>query len=151
MVRETLVRNLITVGLKIESVIDWSGDEQGGFSSHATTTHISEFEYAGTARARERSPEEAKGWMWAQDSWWHVTPQAKGTCVTYETIALTRDIPWTFRWLLRPIVERFPAETLTQMLQLTRTAVQSRTGIQQVPDVSKASESAFPDRLRQRN
>jgi hypothetical protein len=150
-VHETLVHNIITVVLKIESIIDWSRDEQGGFSSPATTKHISEFDHAGTARARERSPKDAKGWLWAQDSWWHVAPQAKGTCVTHETIALTRDIPWAFRWLLRPIMERFPAETLTQMLQLTLTAVQSRTRIQQVPYVSRASECAFPHPPRQRN
>jgi hypothetical protein len=123
---ETLSRNLITVGLRIESVVDWSGNEQHGFRSHSTTTRVTEFEHAGTSRARERSPNQAKGWMWAEDSWWHVTPEAGGTCITYETLALTRDIPWGLGWILRPIAEQFPAETVTRMLQRTRAAVQSR-------------------------
>jgi hypothetical protein len=123
---ETLSRNLITVGLRIDSVVDWFGDGQHGFSSHSTTIRVSEFEHAGTPRARERSPDQAKGWMWATDSWWHVTPKAEGACVTYEMIALTRDIPWGWGWLLRGIVERFPAKTLTDMLDRTRNAVLSR-------------------------
>lgn len=125
-VKETLSRNVITVGLRIEGIIDWSGDEQEGFSSHSTTTHVTEFEHAGTPRARERSPDQAKGWMWATDSWWHVTPNKEGACVTYETIALTRDVPWGWGWFLRGIIERFPAKTLTDMLDRTRCEVLSR-------------------------
>ena len=140
---ETLSRSLVTVGLKIDSVIDWSRDKQDGFSSHSTTTHVTEFEQAGTPRARERTPDQAKGWMWAEDSWWHVSTKADGACVTYETIALTRDIPWGWGWLLRGMVERFPAKTLTDMLNRTRSAVLSRKGINLTVGLSAAV--AFPD------
>jgi hypothetical protein len=123
---ETLSRNIIAIGLKIESVVDWSRDGQDGFSSHSTTTRVTELERAGTPRARERTPSQAKGWMWAEDSWWRISPKADGACVTYETVALTRDIPWGLGWLLHPIVDRFPADTMTNMLVRTRTAVESR-------------------------
>lgn len=148
-VHETLVRSLITIGLKIESIVDWTGNDQSGFASHSSTTHVSEFEHAGTPRARERSPAEAKGWMWREDSWWDVIPEANGSCATYETIALTRDIPWGLRWLIRPMVERFPTETLTEMLEHTRAAVESRAGSQRIDYVSQISGAALPDRLRQ--
>jgi hypothetical protein len=123
---ETLSRSLIMVGLKIESIVDWSAYDQDEFSSHSMTMRVTEFEHAGTPGARERTPEQAKGWMWSEDSWWRVTRQADGACVTYETIALTRDIPWGWGWLLRGIIERFPANTLTDMLQRTRYEVLSR-------------------------
>lgn len=146
---ETLSRSLITVGLKIDSVVDWSADGQHGFSSHSAAIHVSEFEHAGTPRARERSPEQAKGWLWANDSWWHVTPKVDGTCVTYETIALTRDIPWGWGWLLRGIVERFPAKTLTEMLDRTRSAVLSRKDtsitVEAIPAVASPEKAQTRD------
>jgi hypothetical protein len=123
---ETLSRSLITVSLKIDSVIDWSGDERDGFASHSATTQVTEFEHAGTPRARERSPDQAKGWLWAEDSWWRVTREANGVCVTYETIALTRDVPWGWGWLIRGVIERFPATTLADMLDRTRSVILSR-------------------------
>lgn len=132
---ETLTHNVITVGLKIDSIVYWSGDEQNGYSSHSTTTRVTEFERPGTPRARERSLDEAKGWIWALDSWWHVTPDPRGACVSYEMLALTRDIPWGLGWLLRPIAEHFPADTLTNMLLRTRSAAESRTQARQPSSV----------------
>ena len=119
---ESLIRSVITVRLRIESVIDWSGDGQHGFASHSASIRVSEFDHAGTQRERVRTPDQAKGWMWATNSWWHVTPKADGASVTYETIVLTRDAPWGWGWLLRGMIERFPARTLTTMLDRTRRA-----------------------------
>lgn len=120
---ETLSRSVITVGLRIESVVDWHRVAADNLWSHAATVKVTELEHAGTPQARARTPEEAKGWLWRMDSWWHVTAQGSGACVTYENIALTRDVPWGLGWILRPIVTRYPAETLTKMLGRTRTAV----------------------------
>jgi len=64
--------------------------------------------------------------MWAEDSWWRVAPSKDGACVTYETLALTRDIPWGFGWVLRPLVDHFPPKTVANMLTRTRDAVESR-------------------------
>jgi hypothetical protein len=150
-VHESLSRNLLTVGLRIESIIEWSGDEQRGFSSHATTIRVNEIEHAGTPRARLRSPDQAKGWMWAENSWWHVIPKTNGVCLTYEAITLTRDIPWGLRWLVRPMAEHFPAETLSTMLQRTRAAVRSREDAKEAPHVFSSSDHSFQEPLRYRN
>ena len=147
---ESLSRNLITVGLKIESVIEWSGDEQAGFSSHSHTVRVTEFEHAGTPRARERTPNQAKGWMWSEDSWWHVISEADGACVTYETIALTRDIPWGWGWLVRSTIERFPAKTLSDMLDRTRYAVLSRF-CRQDHDAFPTTNNSLEGHLRSHN
>lgn len=120
---ETLTRSVITVGLRIESVMDWHMVTADDWWSHAAVVRVTEMEHAGTPHATERTPQQAKGWLWRMDSWWHVTAQKNGTCVTYENISLTRDVPWGLGWILRPIVTRFPAETLTTMLRRTRNAV----------------------------
>jgi hypothetical protein len=120
---ETLTRNVITVGLRIESVMDWHMVTADDWWSHAAVVRVTEMEHAGTPHATERTPQQAKGWLWRMDSWWHVTAQKNGACVSYENISLTRDVPWGLGWILRPIVMRFPAETLTTMLRRTRNAV----------------------------
>jgi hypothetical protein len=123
---ETLTRSVVNVGLKIESTVEWHRVPPDTFWSYSSTVRVVEMEHPGTARVRERRPEEAKGWLWAMDSWWHIAPEREGACVTYEMIALTRDVPWGWGWLLRRVVERFPADTLTNLLQRTRAAVQAR-------------------------
>jgi len=128
----TLTRSVLVVGLQIESLVDWHEEKQERFWSHSRTVRVTELEHAGTPRARPRSPAEAKGWLWAIDSWWHVAGEGRGSCITYETLALTRDYPRGWGCLLRPIAEHFPAETLTNMLRRTRAAVQSREQGQQV-------------------
>jgi len=133
---------LITVGLKIESVVDWSGSEQIGFSSHSHTVHVTEFEHASTPRARERSPDQAKRWMWAEDMVAR-DPEANGACVTYVTVVLTRDILWALGWILHPFAEHLPAETLTNMLQRTRSAAELREDAYQLPYVFSRSDHPF--------
>lgn len=123
---ETLSRSVITVGLRIESVMDWHRVAADNWWSHGATVRVTEMEHAGTPRATERTPQEAKGWLWRMDSWWHITAQGNGACVTYENIALTRDVPWGLGWILRPIIARYPAETMTNMLRRTRSAVLSQ-------------------------
>jgi hypothetical protein len=99
-------------------------------------------------RERERTPNQAKGWLWSEDSRWRVTTEAGGPCVTYETLALTRDIPWGLAWLLRPIADRFPAETLTNMLDRTRASVQmQQDDAQQVRYVFPTTDHSFTKHL----
>ena len=146
-VHETLSKNLITVGLRIESLVDWSGNEQDGFASHSHTVRVTEFEHAGTRHAIERTANQTKGWLWSEDSWWHVSHQSGGACVTYEIIALTRDIPRGLGWLLRPIADRFPVETLTNMLLRTRAAVQWREFAREGPSISPTSDYSVQGHL----
>ena len=46
-----------------------------------------------------------------------------GTYAEMEMIALSRGIPWAFRWLVQPLAERLPRSLLAAMLRDTRDAV----------------------------
>lgn len=58
------------------------------------------------------------GYMWKLDAygWFVQTPQ--GVYMQFETIALSRDIPWGLGWLVKPFVTKVPRESL--MFTLTR-------------------------------
>jgi hypothetical protein len=43
--------------------------------------------------------------------------------VELESIALSRNIPFEIQWLVRPILQHLPRETMTATLQKTRDAV----------------------------
>lgn len=51
-----------------------------------------------------------------------------------ETIALSRGIPFEFRWLIKPLTERVPKETVALTLEATRGAVTN--------DMKSATEGA---------
>jgi len=91
--------------------------------SDSVSTRIAQVENAGEPNERELPPGQDGGYLWRLNSYWRYFDSGKGVYVQCEAISLTRDIPAGLGWLIGPMVESAPRESLEFTLQSTRVAV----------------------------
>jgi hypothetical protein len=89
----------------------------------ATTTSIQEVENYGRADERKLAPDRGSGYIWRLFSIAKYEQRDGGVFVELQAIALTRDIPLSLRWLVKPIVQRMSRNALVISLRQTRDAV----------------------------
>ena len=95
----------------------------GRESSGSFSTRIAQVENAGEPDERELPPGKDGGFLWRLNSYWRYFDSGRGVYVQCEAISLTRDIPTGLAWLIGPMVESVPRESLEFTLQSTRAAV----------------------------
>ena len=91
--------------------------------SRIVSTRIAEVEDPGTPREREKPVGSDGGYLWRLNSYWRFLERDGGTYVQCESISLTRSIPAGLGWLIGPFVTSIPRESLTFMLETTRSAL----------------------------
>jgi hypothetical protein len=67
------------------------------------------------------------GFMWRLNTYWRFVQLAGGVLVQCEAISLTREIPTGLGWLVGPIINDIPRESLRFTLSATRDAVLEQT------------------------
>jgi len=67
-----------------------------------------------------------RGFLWRMNTYWRFEQKDGGTYVESQSISLTRDIPTGVGWLVGPMVNSIPRESLTFTLATTRAAVLKR-------------------------
>jgi hypothetical protein len=87
---------------------------------------IREIRNYGKPNEYELSEGRGAGFIWRMCTISRYEQRDGGVYVELEAIALTRDIPGSLRWLVRPIVARMSRNSLTISLTQTRAAVCSR-------------------------
>ena len=70
--------------------------------------------------------DQGPGYVWRTFTVTRLEQRDGGTYAEIEMIVLSRGIPWGFRWLIRPLAERLPRNTMAAMLEDTREAVSQR-------------------------
>ncbi|MGB6429697.1 MAG: hypothetical protein WBF06_03875 [Candidatus Acidiferrales bacterium] len=69
-------------------------------------------------------PEDQRpGYIWREVGVTRLEQRDGGVYVEIETIALSRGIPWAFRWLIEPLTNKLPREIMMKTLTDTRDAV----------------------------
>jgi hypothetical protein len=69
-------------------------------------------------------PEDQRpGYIWREVGVTRLEQRDGGVYVEIETIALSRGIPWAFRWLIEPLTNKLPREIMMKTLTDTRGAV----------------------------
>lgn len=91
--------------------------------SDSLSTRIAQVENAGEPDEHELPPGKDGGYLWRLNSYWRYFDSGRGVYVQCEAISLTRDIPTGLAWLIGPMVESVPRESLEFTLQSTRAAV----------------------------
>jgi hypothetical protein len=91
--------------------------------SDSVSTRISQVENAGQANEHGLPPGQDGGYLWRLNSYWRYFDSGRGVYVQCEAISLTRDIPAGLGWLIGPMVETVPRESLEFTLKSTRAAV----------------------------
>ncbi len=93
-----------------------------GFSRSA---HVWQIAGAGTAHERRLHEGEDDGFLWRLNSYWSFLELPDGLLIECEAISLTRDLPAGLAWLITPILQDMPRESLKFTLNATRNALLS--------------------------
>ncbi len=90
------------------------------------STRIAQVEDAGKPGEHEDSVGHDGGYMWRFDSFWRLEEQDGGVMAEWESLVLSRDIPFVVRWFVRPFVNRLARQTVSDLMEATREAVEKR-------------------------
>jgi hypothetical protein len=82
-------------------------------------------ENAGTSKEKVLPPDTGYGFLWRLYSYWRFEERDGGVYVECRAISLTRDVPFGLGWVIEPIIQKLPKESLIATLEATRRALQA--------------------------
>jgi hypothetical protein len=91
-------------------------------SSRSQGTRIAELENPGEPDEREYALGQGHGYLWRLNYYWRLEQKDGGVYAELEYIALSRNVPTGFGWLVQLIVRRISRESLSRLLHATRAA-----------------------------
>jgi len=97
----------------------------GAGYSASRSTHIWEIDYPGTARERRMTEGDDDGFLWRLNTYWSFVEVADGLFIECEAISLTRDVPAGLGWLVAPVIQDMPRDSLRFTLTATSNALGS--------------------------
>jgi hypothetical protein len=118
-----LKKKVITVVLDSEHDVKYTPLDKTRWRSVSRTTKIAEVEKAGKPGEREIPPGTGEGFLWKLNSYWRFEERDGGTWLECEAISLTRDVPTGLGWIVQPIIQDLPRESLANTLRSTRAAL----------------------------
>lgn len=116
---------VVTVVLDSEYKVHTSLTGPNRGYSFSRSTHIWEIEDAGTSHERRLSEGNDDGFLWRLNTYWSFLELPDGLLIECEAISLTRDVPAGLGWLIAPVIEEMPRESLQFTLTATRNALRS--------------------------
>jgi hypothetical protein len=117
-------KKFVTVVLDTEYNVHYGRLDAAHQFSVSRSTRISEIADPGTPKEQALAAGHDHGFMWRLNSYWAFEQVDEGVLVECEAISLTRDIPTGLAWMIGPIVNSIPRESLQFMLDATRKALQ---------------------------
>ncbi len=116
--------------------------------SLSRTTRVQEIDDYGRANQREMPTDTGSGFIWRLYSISRLEERDGGVYVELEVIALSRDIPSQYRWLVDPIVRRVSKDAMITSLKQTSDAVRSSVQVasrtRSTPRPAAALHSSVP-------
>lgn len=100
--------------------------DQRRWYSIAASTRVQEIEHYGEQAEHLLPPDQGNGFLWRVHSIARYQERDGGVYVELEAIGLTRNIPASLRWLVKPLVARLARDSVTTSLEQTREAVMLR-------------------------
>lgn len=120
-----LKKKIVTVVLDTDHKVRYRSLDPTRWTCRSYTTRIAEVEYAGTTKERVRAPDTGNGFLWRLYSYWRFQEIKGGVHVECRAISLTRDVPLGLGWMIQPIIQKLPKESLINTLAATRQALQA--------------------------
>jgi len=121
--------DILTVVLDTEYQVHYARLDAYRVTSRSYSTRVAEIVHPGEAHERALSSSDDHGFLWRINSYWRFEQTARGVFVQCEAISLTRDIPVGLGWMLAPLIEQVPRQSLEFTLGATRKAVLSRSSL----------------------
>ena len=123
-----LKKKVITVVLDTYHDVHYRSLEGKRWLCRSCTTKIAEVENAGSPRERVLPPDTGHGFLWRLYSYWRFQEREGDVCVECRAISLTRDVPLGLGWIIEPIIQELPKESLVNTLQATRRGLHPEAG-----------------------
>jgi len=122
-----LKKKIITVVLDTDHAVHYLALDGSREVCRSYTTRIAEVEDAGSPKERILPPDTGFGFLWRLFSYWRFQERDGGVHVECRAISLTRDVPSGLGWIIKPIIQKLPKESLTNTLEATRQALRATT------------------------
>src|SRR5260221_13148303 len=68
--------------------------------------------------------DQGHGFLWRLSNYWRLEEKDGGVYMQVESVALSRDVPAIFAWLVSPLIRRVSRQTLANLLYSTRRGLQ---------------------------
>lgn len=118
-----LKKKIVTVVLDTDHSVHYGPIDRSRWICQSCTTRIAEVENAGYANERVLPPDTGLGFLWRLNSYWRFQEREGGAYAECRAVSLTRDVPLGLGWIIEPIIQKLPKESLIHTLECTRQAL----------------------------
>jgi hypothetical protein len=116
-------KKIITVILDTDHDVHYGRVDPNRAYCRSFTTRIAEVDDAGKPTEKISPPDSGYGFLWRLNSYWSLEQRDGGVIVECRAISLTRNIPKAVKWIVEPMVDKLPRESLRSTLEATRRAL----------------------------
>ena len=120
-----LKKKIMTVVLDTDHDVHYENIGRKRWTCTSYTTRIAEVENAGSANEIILPPDTGFGFLWRLYSYWRFEERDDGVYLECRAISLSRDVPLGLGWIIEPIIQKLPKESLIHTLECTRQALRS--------------------------
>ena len=118
-----LKKKIITVVLDTYHDVHYSSLDPARWLCRSYTTRILEVEGAGSPNETILPPDTGYGFLWRLYSYWRFQEREGRVVVECRAISLSRNVPLGLGWMIEPIIQKLPRESLINTLDATRQAL----------------------------
>lgn len=115
--------SLVTVIINAYFDIDYQHPGANRVISTSHSTRLAEVHSDGGADEQELPADGGHGYLWRLNTYWRLEEKDNGVYIQLESIALSRNVPAIFVWLVNPLLRSIPRGTITSLLGATRVAL----------------------------
>ena len=119
-----LKKLVLTVVLDTEHEVHYVRLGPNRWRSSSRSTRIAEVEKPDTPQEHDLPPGTGQGFLWRLNSYWRFLGRDGGTWIECEAISLTRDVPTGLGWIVQPIIQDLPKQSLENTLRHSREALE---------------------------
>lgn len=116
----------VTTAVQGEYETQYIEIDQRHWYAVSQSTQLQAIEGFGQPDMRVLPPDQGPGYIWRLYSFTSLEQTHGGLYVELEALGLTRDVPATLRWLVDPVIDHLPKDSLRATLEETRNAILAR-------------------------
>ena len=113
----------VSVTLDCDFDVDYRRADERHAYSETRAIRIQQVENAGRPDEHKDPIGHDSGYVWGINTFWSVEQEADGVIIEWESVTLSREIPFLLRWAARPYIAHVARETVTDMLTNSRATV----------------------------
>ncbi|TAM84622.1 MAG: hypothetical protein EPN47_00455 [Acidobacteria bacterium] len=121
-------KSVVTVTLDTWYDIHFTPVSKDNGYSRSVSTRIQQVDDAGTPNEHLEPVGNDSGYLWRINSYWRYQQRGNGVIIEWESISLSRDVPFLVAWFVNPLIRKIAREAVSDMLTATRKAVLAENG-----------------------